>query len=427
MRSREQITGYAKSGVVRIAAIGSQFVLIGMISRYLGVVSTGQYANTISIASIVAIVVTYGQMAAVIKELPEKVNRNDVNGMSNVIARSFYIVLVCSVVLLLPIIGLSFLGTGTVAGAVLASGLGVGLGLLAVNGAVARSYGAIFISESAKAVIWRLAAIACLGMAALFGVQITINHVLLVVLAVMLLSVVVTVAVLQKKYKLSLINTQGRIRFSDVRVDTLNWFLQSLQTLLLNVDVVLVGALIGLQEAGIYFVLTRMASLVSMPLSVTNPVIQPMLGRIAKTQSVIAGNRSIKVNARANIAAALVISLVMIVFSKFVYNALTGEELTSDMVIVFFLLLFSQLVNCCVGPTSFSTQLFNVRKQALQILLICLLGMVVCIVLFSGSHGIFGVAATVCFWRVLQNAWTFILVWKKGGLNLITGSYRVLV
>ena len=424
MKNKEQIAGYAKSGFVRILAIGSQFVLIGMISRYLSVESTGQYASSISIASIVAIVITFGQMAAVIKSLPEMVRLNDTNGMSKIITRSISIVLLSALVMFLPIVVFSYFATGSLTSALIASGLGIGLGLLAVNGAIARSYGAIFMSESAKAVIWRLAAICTIGIATWLSISIVVTHVLFVAFFAMIISVVVTIFVFAKKYSLDLFKGQQILDLHSVRIDTMNWILQSLQTLILNIDVILVGMLIGLQESGVYFVLTRMASLVSMPLSVTNPVIQPVLGRIAKTNGVSASNRSIKMNARTNIASAVAIVLAMMIFSESIYSLLSGETMTPHILLIFSFLLFSQLVNCCVGPTSFSTQLFDVRKKALKILLLCLFGMVTSIAILADSHGIIGVAAAACLWRVLQNIWTFLLVWKDGGLNLITGSYQ---
>ena len=78
------------------------------------------------------------------------------------------------------------------------------------------------------------------------------------------------------------------------KVDSQSWMIQSMQAALLNLDVVIAAFILNSNELGSYFIVSRIAALVALPLSVTNPVIIPVISKFAKGEDGINLVRRVK-------------------------------------------------------------------------------------------------------------------------------------
>lgn len=420
LKKVRQLSGYAKSGLARLLAIFSQFALIALIGNYLGVSSTGVYATCFSFASIVAIVIALGQIASAIKEMPSLLNEGQSQAAANIACRAFQVVMWGSIIFALP---LTFAGAsilGSITGGIVAYFMGIGFAFLAIFSAIARCFGSVFLSETIKTVVWRVIAIMALLGSLFFDSTLSIFTLLAFTVVGMLGSLCIAVLQLVRVHNIPIMVQSFSVMRQGWKVDLKNWSLQSVQTMILNIDVILVGALLGFADTGVYFVLTRMASLVSLPLSITNPVVLPAISRIAKQGRNNASVRLVRMNSALNLSFAVVIIFVLWFGQEWMFERLSGGMQGADAMLAFIPLLVSQFVNTAVGPTSFSSQLFNVRDEALVILIVCLLGMAISLCIGASEYGLVGAAIAVAAWRILQNIATFELIRRRANFNMLT-------
>lgn len=413
---------YIGSLIVRALSIASQFVLIAVIEQVVGGAGVGLYGSLFGFASVAAVAVSLGQSAAIMKEVPYRISISDYPVASITINRALLVTLSASIFFLLPIIALGNALIGSSGLGLTAFLMSVSLGFTETISASIRAFGFVVWSEATKNLLWRFFSVAALLTCGTLAFDVTAHQVVMVVIIATLTTTVASFALFLRRQRMALRLTS----FSEIRrgfkVDAANWGLQTGQALMLNVDVIVVGATLGLESVAVYFVLTRLASIVALPMSITNPVIIPTLGRVAKEGITPKARVALRRNALINCGVSLLFGVVVLSSYQFTFPLLSSRETGAHEFVAFSLLVISQVINACVGPTSFASQLLNVRAKAAILLCVCLSGVTASLWIFSDLYGVVGAAGAVAVWRSVQNFGTFELIRRYGGLNLLTGS-----
>ena len=417
----KKYVAYLVAAGSRISAIAAQFALLGFIGNYIGLEASGYYATIFSFASIASIVLVYGQGAFILRNVPSAHAAGDYVGSDSAILHGIVTVSLIGGLLLGIIIPLGYWSTGTVTGSLYAASMGMSIAFLSLYGAVLRSLGSVWLSESAKGLFWRALSLVFLASIYFSGIKLEPDQLVAVIVGSTLLCTVILYIHLYivRNFDFSKIRIKEILKTNSV--NTKNWMLQILQACLQNIDVVFVGGLLGYAEAGVYFVFSRLASLVSLPLSVTNPVILPTIGRYANGERSATISGRIRRNALLNTSFSVLAFALILTFSSNLLAILGVREIDTPERIAFILLMVSHFINVIVGPTAFSSQLFDVKKEALIILVIHVLLVLVGLFFFAETFGIVGIAAIVSIGRIGTNIFTLEVIRRKVGLNLLTG------
>lgn len=405
----------------RISAIAAQFALLGFIGNYIGLEASGYYATIFSLASIASIVLVYGQGAFILRNVPSAHAAGDYVRSDSAILHGIITVGLIGGLLLGIILPLGYWSTGSVTGSFYAASMGMSIAFLSLYSAVLRSLGNLWLSESAKGMFWRVLSLIFLVLIYLSGIKLEPDQLVAVIVISTLLCTLILYTHLYtiRNFDFSEIHLKKILKTNPV--NTKNWMLQILQACLQNIDVVFVGGLLGYAEAGVYFVFSRLASLVSLPLSVTNPVILPTIGRYANGERSAKITSRIRNNALINMVFSVFAFAMILTFSSNLLAILGVVEIDTPERIAFVMLMASHFINVIVGPTAFSSQLFDVKKEALIILVIHVLLVLFGLFFFAKTIGIIGIAAIVSIGRIGTNIFTLEVIRRKVGLNLLTG------
>jgi len=382
------------------------------------------YGACYSIAAILAILGSFGQVASAFREIPslKQLGRN--NEIADVVNKSLAIAFIGMVVIFLPALLVGIVSLGTIELAFFCFVFTAAMGLLNVYSAIARSCGWIFLAEFSKNGFWRLLAVVVLVCTWWYMGRVRIGP----GLVVQVTSVVCFIAMMlclahllyRERIKPRLLSFQ-QLKVG-ISVDLRNWLVQVSQAALLNMDVVIAGIVLDPVDLGAYFLLTRLASLVALPLSVTNPVIIPVISRLAKGENRKQLQQRVGINSAINICGSVVLLVALFVLFPTLYNLLSGGEKGAEFTFVFMLLAIAQVSNSMVGPTTMACQIFDVRKKALVFIVVAVVVQSVLVGALGYSAGIFGVALAVSLVRGLLNVGIFGLIYRKGGFNLFNGK-----
>ena len=417
---------YISAASARILSVASQFLLLAVISRVADLGSTGIYGACFSIASIVAIVGGFGQVASAFREIPGLRAQGDHVGIAAVVNKAIALAFGgMAVVSVLMIVVAQFVGWSAEI-VVLCFVLSVGICFLNVYSAIARSFGWVFISEFSKNGVWRLcAAFALLGVWSWAGgAALTTEYIIRVTAISCFGAMLWCLADFFNREKVVPQLPSAHQVLTGFRVDTQSWLIQVMQAALLNLDVVIAGMVLSPSTLGAYFIITRLASLVALPLSITNPVIIPVISRFAKGEANARSQERVVFNTGLNIGGSLLLFFAIACIFKILYPLLSNDESTDQLFIVFLLLGLTQLTNTVVGPSTMACQLFKVRSTSLRFISLAVLSQIVLIVLLGGKFGLIGVAMALFVSRGLLNAGIYTLILRKGRFNLITGVLR---
>jgi len=415
------------SATARLLSVGSQFFLLAVIGRVAELSGTGVYGACYSIAATLAIVGSFGQVASAFREIPRLREQGQHRELSEVVSRSLTIAVLGMAVIFLPTIIVGRISLGTIELAFLCFLFTVGIGLLNIYSAIARSCGWIFLAEFSKNGLWRLMSVIVLLASWWFFDRLTFppGVVVLIAAAACFSAMVFCVYHLLSSEDIRVRLLSVKQLRSGLSVDLQNWLIQVAQAVLLNMDVVVAGLVLDSADLGTYFILTRLASLVALPLSVTNPVIIPVISRMAKGEVDQRLQAKVLLNSRINTIGALILLVALLVlFTKF-YGLLSAGGDGAEFTTVFLLLALAQLSNSVVGPTTMACQLFNVRASALWYIATAVIVQTLLIAFLGFQFGILGVSLAVFFVRAVLNAGIFTLIFQKGKFNLFVGKSLV--
>lgn len=410
---------YIKIGTARIITILSQFALLWFAYRLAGSAETGIYASVIALSSIVSSVFSIGQITAGYRNIPSLLKAGKYRRAHWHADAVLSLLAIGILTLGVPAGIAAYLYLGDVTLAIFCLLISASTIVNLVLSSIARSYGYAFFSEICRGAIWPLFSVLVLLVFFLNDQKIDSLQLLTIVGAS------TTAAMVIGLVGLTIFRGSG-FRYPGIaaikkrwRVDYTTWVITLSQTTINNLDVLLVGSLMGPAEAGVYFGLTRIGSLASLPLTTTNPVILPVMSRIAAGERDTELVSKVKFNTKVNFFAPIMVSLILIYFSSEISFGFIGErDIPTEAL---YAILVGQCVNSMCGPSMYTAQLFHQQKLVLGLLLISFLLMVLVTWMLYAPLGIIGIACASASSRVFLNLAIAGLLKSRCGLNIFTG------
>jgi O-antigen/teichoic acid export membrane protein len=188
-----------------------------------------------------------------------------------------------------------------------------------------------------------------------------------------------------------------------------------MQILLKRTDIIMIGAILGSDDAGIYSAASRISNLVVFPLMAINAILAPMISELYRTGRGRELQRIIMLASRAIFVFTLVVSVILAVSSKFMLS-LFGLNFTIAFVALL-ILLGGQVVNALAGSVGLIMTMTGHQNQAGAIIAASAAANITLNALLIPFFGLTGAAVSTAFTMALWNIAMFAFVKRRIGIN----------
>ena len=188
-----------------------------------------------------------------------------------------------------------------------------------------------------------------------------------------------------------------------------------LNVVMQRADVLIVGAQLGTQAAGVYSAATKLALLVSFGLTAVNAWVAPAIADLHARGERAELQRVVRLAARGVTAFTLPVALGTVCAGGWLLG-LFGPAFESGWAALSILCL-GQLVNALLGPVGYLMTMTGNQSEAARILGVSALANVVLCALLTPRFGIVGAALGTAFAQVLWNVWMSVAVWRRLGVR----------
>lgn len=188
-----------------------------------------------------------------------------------------------------------------------------------------------------------------------------------------------------------------------------------LHLVLKQTDVVMIGAMTGAREAGIYAAMVRLADLAVFGLTAANAIAAPLISELHAAGRKAELQRLLTLSSRVVLLFTLAVSVVLVIGGKWIAG-LFGQEFVAGLDALW-ILLAAQAVNAATGPVGYLMTMTGHQNQALVIQGGAALINVVLNLLLIPAYGMAGAAiataSAIVFWNVIM----FVYVHRQLGLR----------
>jgi O-antigen/teichoic acid export membrane protein len=182
-----------------------------------------------------------------------------------------------------------------------------------------------------------------------------------------------------------------------------------------RVDVLIVGAQLGTESAGIYAAASRLALLVSFGLVAVNAWAAPSIADLHARGERDELQRTVRTAARVNTAFTLPVSLAIALLAPPLLGLFgAGFAAGRDAL---WILCVGQIVNALLGPVGYLMTMTGNQAEAARVLSVAALANVLACVVLTPRFGLAGAAAGTAFAQVIWNVWMSVLVWRRLGVR----------
>jgi O-antigen/teichoic acid export membrane protein len=188
-----------------------------------------------------------------------------------------------------------------------------------------------------------------------------------------------------------------------------------MQILLKRTDIIMIGAILGSDDAGIYSAASRISNLVVFPLMAINAILAPMISELYRTGRGPELQRIIRLASRAIFMFTLVVSIILAVSSKFMLS-LFGLNFTIAFVALL-ILLGGQVVNALAGSVGLIMTMTGHQNQAGAIIAASAAANITLNALLIPLLGLAGAAISTAFTMAFWNIAMFTFVKRRIGIN----------
>lgn len=399
---------------IKVATAGLTYVMYVVLSRSMGAQSYGYFAFGFSLATLLAVTAGLGQQTAILRYWPEENVAGRRERAVAAVQSGWALTLITGLSLALGLslvalaLGISRGGMSTVAHLFGAALLIVPMAGAEYSSAVLRAQDSIFTALSPRDLIWRILVPAIVWLLYLGGIRLSGFEALAMAAGILAGAIVLQ---LIAGARLGYVNRPGLLALPTYwreKHTASGWFWAAtvLDSVALNIDVVLVGVLLSAQMAGIFFNAFRTAGLMTLFMFAIGLVIAPMIsrnyyaGKLWKTQVIAA------LAAWAGFVFAIGVFVLFALFGGPILS-LFGQSYVSGTPVLIILAL-GLMIDAATGPTrvvmmmtgqerAYVTIIGIVNLTALmfQIVLIPLYGIVMAALVNAVSRMVAQVAITV--------------------------------
>jgi len=192
-------------------------------------------------------------------------------------------------------------------------------------------------------------------------------------------------------------------------------FVAGMHIILKRTDIIMVGAILNPDSAGVYSAASRISDLVVFGLVAINSILAPIIAELYHTGQQKQLQKIISLAARAIFVFTLTTSAILAVSGKHLL-LFFGLEFVSAFTPLL-ILLFSQTVNALAGPVGYIMTMTGHQKQAGAIITISAAVNVILNFFFIRLLGLIGAAISTTFTMIFWNTAMFIYVRQKIGIS----------
>lgn len=191
--------------------------------------------------------------------------------------------------------------------------------------------------------------------------------------------------------------------------------------LLSSLDVIIVGALIGMNEAGIYAIYSRVAALTCLPLMIINMENSRKFSHKHSSRDMVGLTETAIRSAFCSGALACILALMLILSYELICSALSIKS-SSEYFISFSILLAGQVANAMFGSNAILLQMTGHEKQLMFITWLWVLLQVVCLYIAVNLYGtLLSVVCVVAMFNLCGNVVISRVGWRKLGVFVFAG------
>ncbi len=187
--------------------------------------------------------------------------------------------------------------------------------------------------------------------------------------------------------------------------------------ILKHTDIIMLGAIRGSDEAGIYSAASRVSDLVVFGLMAINAILAPMVSELYHTDRKQQLQQIITLAARVIFVFTLIISIILIIFGKFILS-LFGLEFVAAFAPLL-ILLVGQIINALAGSVGLIMIMTGHQNQAGAIIAVSAAVNIILNALLIPLMGLVGAAISTAFTMALWNITMLIYVQRRLGINPI--------
>jgi O-antigen/teichoic acid export membrane protein len=200
------------------------------------------------------------------------------------------------------------------------------------------------------------------------------------------------------------------------RFETRSWLRVSLSLMLVTgflvllgqADILMVGAMLGPREAGIYAAAAKTATLVGFFLMAMNAVAAPMIASFWAKRDITSLRKMVRTATRWVLLPSLVLTVVLVIFGHEVLTLFGPQFRIGYFPLV--VLTIGWLVNCSVGPVGYLMNLTGYHGSSVRVYAVTAALNVMMNGLLIPEFGIRGAAVATSCAMITWNVWLYVLV-----------------
>jgi O-antigen/teichoic acid export membrane protein len=417
---------------IKVATAGLTYLMYIALSRMMGESAYGEFAFGLSLATILAVIAGVGQQTAVLRFWPEETGAGrsdkagDALGAGSALTFLAGVVVTLGMVAVSVVIGLAGDGIDHVTYLLAAALLILPMALAEYNSSALRAQGSVWTALAPRDLVWRMAVCAAVYVVFLLRIELS-GASALVLTAGLLVAALILQAAIANGQKLQLAPRPGAVPgYWAARGRASTWFLAggALETVALNIDIVIVGLFVTHEAAGIYFNAFRTAGLMTLFLFASALVIAPLVSRafhggdLRRAQSILA------VSAWAGFGFSVLV-MTAFLFAGDTILSLFGEGYAEGHLLLI-ILATGLLVDAATGPARTTMMMTGHEKPYVMIFGAITIAGVVLQIAVVPFYGVLGAAVVNMAARIV--AQLAIAGWCIGRIGLdptILGSLRI--
>ena len=413
------ITGIKYSIAVNIASKGMMYLSQFLLARMMKVDQYGIYVYSLAWLNMLLLMGTMGLDTALLRYIPQYVSRNEWGLCWGIIKRSYQLVFLVSVVLLLSAWVVILLNRNNLDEENLILALLIGMGVLPLWTAIRLTQGLFQsfkrpgFSQFLDGVLAPALLLAILGMAIMLNIPVS---------AVTVMAVFAVTCFLVLLFGLTWLRSNvypARLKTAEPQYKTREWimfaapmlFIAGTHMIMNNTDVVMIGMMKDPSQAGIYSAAVRTASLITVSLVFVNMAITPYISEYFHSERHAELQHFISLSARIAVYFTVPTFLILMIFGKQVLG-LFGHEFKSGY---YSLLILSagQLVNVLSGSVGYIMIMAGKQKQIAYLFAVSATLNIMMNFMLIPQYGIEGAAVATAVSMMLWNLTLVVYIRRK--------------
>lgn len=252
--------------------------------------------------------------------------------------------------------------------------------------------------------------------------NISLNELVWINIAATIIALGITLFYLQKKVLFKITAAKPTYEFSNWSNLALSFFVISVLYILNSrIDIILLGAIRGNDEVGIYNIVSKLSETISFALVLNNFVLAPLISELYSKSNSNQLQQLVTQSARLILITGLPILLLLILFRKSILAFFGADFLEGQAALI--ILCAGQLINILFGSVGQLLIMSGNQKLAILSLAISTFIHIVLNIILTPKYGYTGTAIATAFSLVLWNILMYYFVKKK--LKICTTAFGI--